>query len=105
MVTKPGEIYMIDLGIAGKVRPGVVLSREDASPPRDLVLIAPLTTDYEGSEYEVPVGKPKFLRQESWVNLQGVQSMRPAILLRYLGRLDSTAMARIREGLRFTFDF
>ena len=103
MATKPGEIYMIDLGIAGKVRPGLILSREDPRPPRDLILVAPLTTDYEGSEYEVPVGKPKFFRQESWVNLQGIQSMRPAILLRYLGRLDVAAMGRVREALRFTF--
>ena len=104
MANKPGDVHLIDLGIAGKVRPGVVLSREDAHAPRDLILVAPLTTDYEGSRYEVPVGKPKFLRQESWVNLQGIQSMRPAVLLRFLGRLDLSVMSRIREGLQFTFE-
>ena len=29
MTPKPGEAYMIDLGLAGKLRPAVILSRED----------------------------------------------------------------------------
>lgn len=104
MATSPGDVFMIDLGMAGKVRPGVVLSREDNDPPRDLILVGPLTTEFRESRYEVPVGKPKFLREPSWLNLQGIQSMRPSVLLRKIGRLDAATMERIKDGLRFAFD-
>jgi antitoxin component of RelBE/YafQ-DinJ toxin-antitoxin module len=30
---KPGEVYMIDLGIAGKICPAVIVSRGDAHSP------------------------------------------------------------------------
>jgi mRNA interferase MazF len=104
MAPRPGDVFMIDLGMPGKVCPGVVLSREDDAPPRDLILVGPLTTEFRGSRYEISVGKPKFLREPSWVNLQGVQSMRPAVLLRHLGGIDPATMAHVKTGLRFVFD-
>ena len=44
----PGEIYLIDLGMVGKVRPAVVISREDPDAPRALAICAPLTTENRG---------------------------------------------------------
>ncbi len=46
MTTKPGEVYKVDLGIAGKVRSMVVVSREDRDAPRALAVCAPITTAY-----------------------------------------------------------
>ena len=71
----PGELYLIDLGIVGKVRPAVVISREDLDAPRALTICAPLTTENRGSDYEVALGKLKFLDRESWVNIQGLTSL------------------------------
>ncbi len=62
MKIKPGEVYRVDLGYQGKVRLMVVVSREDADPPRALVLCAPITTKYRSSRYEVDIGKLRFLR-------------------------------------------
>jgi hypothetical protein len=42
--TKPGEVWLADLGIAEKTRPILVVSREDSDPPRALVIQVPLTT-------------------------------------------------------------
>ena len=53
----------------------VVLSREDPDAPRALAICAPLTTAYCGSEYEVDIGKPHFLRVQSYVNVQGLQAI------------------------------
>jgi len=36
MTPKVGEVYLVDLGIAGKVRPVVLVSREDPEAPEDL---------------------------------------------------------------------
>jgi len=57
MTPKPGEIWQADLGLAGKVRPVVVMSREDPDPPRVLFGYVPLTTQYRESAYEVEIGK------------------------------------------------
>lgn len=66
----PGELYPVDLGVAGKVRPAVIVSREDPDSPRALAICAPLTTQNRGSAYEVALGKLKFLDKESWINVQ-----------------------------------
>ena len=38
MTTKPGDVYRVDLGLGGKVRLMVVVSREDRDAPRALSL-------------------------------------------------------------------
>jgi len=34
MKAKPGEIWLADLGLAAKVRPVLIVSRQDPNPPR-----------------------------------------------------------------------
>ncbi len=68
MRIEPGSVYRVDLGYSGKVRYMVAVSREDEDPPRALVLCAPITTKYRESDYEVDIGKPRFLREKSFVN-------------------------------------
>ena len=104
MTPVPGELYLVDLGMVGKVRPAVVLSREDPDAPRALAICAPLTTENRGSAYEVPLGKLKFLDRESWVNVQGVMSLGHEKLIRRLGRLTAPHMEQIRTALRFALD-
>ena len=52
---KPGEVYWVDLGMAAKQRPLLVVSREDPESERALVVCVPLTTQLRGGRYEVPV--------------------------------------------------
>jgi mRNA interferase MazF len=49
MTPKVGEVYMVDLGYAGKVRPVVVMSREDSNAPRALALCVQLAIEDQGS--------------------------------------------------------
>ena len=65
MNPKPGEIYLVDLGMVAKVRPAVVVSRADPDSPRALSIFVPLTTENRGSAYEVSLGKPRFLNKDS----------------------------------------
>jgi mRNA interferase MazF len=103
MTTKPGEVYRVDLGIGGKVRFMVVVSREDANAPRALSVCAPITTKYRGSAYEVEIGKLRFLREVSYVNVQGVQAIQHHELSRPLGRLPESKMEDIRNALKYAF--
>ena len=69
MRTKPGEVWLADLGIAEKTRPILIVSREDIDPPRALVIQVPLTTKNRFSRYEVHLGKLPFLREASVANV------------------------------------
>ncbi len=104
MTTRPGEVYKVDLGISGKVRSMVVLSREDPDAPRALAVCAPVTTAYRESRYEVEIGKPPFLRQQSCVNVQGLQAVQHHELIGPIGRLHPRAMEKIRAALKYTLD-
>jgi mRNA interferase MazF len=98
---KPGEIYLVDLGLAAKVRPAVVVSRHDLDSPRALALLVPLTTENRGSDYEVSLGKLRFLNKESWANVQGLMSFGHERLIRPLGTVASSQLAQIKSALSF----
>lgn len=105
MNPKPGEIYLIDLGMAGKVRPAVVISREDPNSPRAICTFAPITSEHRDSKYEVSIGKPKLLREpESWVNVQALFSVGHEKIGRFLGRVTSDQLVAIKQALGFALD-
>ena len=105
MRTKPGEVWLADLGIAGKTRPTLIVSREDGDPPRALVIQVPLTTKNRFSRYEVDLGKLPFLREPSVANVQGLASIPVARLQRRLGEVSGEMLAQVKEALRFALDF
>jgi mRNA interferase MazF len=104
MTPLPGEIHLVDLGMIGKVRPAVIVSREDPDAPRAISICVPITTQNRSSRYEVPLGKLKFLEKLSWANVQGLTSVDHARLLRRLGRVASTQLEEVKDALRFALD-
>lgn len=104
MNPKPGEVYLVDLGMVAKVRPAVVVSRYDPDSPRALAVLVPLTTEYRGSDYEVPLGRLRFLTKESWANTQGTMSIGHERLLRPLGSVTTSQLAQIKVALRYALD-
>ncbi len=104
MNPKPGEGWLVDLGLAAKTRPIVIVSRYDADPPRALVLYIPITTQNRGSEYEVELPALPFLRQGSIANVQGLGSVPSVRLERKLGELPEETMLMIKQALTFALD-
>lgn len=100
MTPKPGDICLVDLGVVAKVRPAVVVSRQDPDSPRALSILVPLTTENRGSAYEVSLGKPRFLNKESWANIQGLMSVGHERLIRLLGTASSAQLSQIKAALR-----
>lgn len=103
-MTKPGEVWLADLGLAAKTRPVLIISREDADPPRALVLYAPLTTQNRGSQYEVALPKLRFLFKDSIVNVQGLGSIPTIRLERKLDEIPETTMQEIKRAVVFALD-
>lgn len=104
MKARPGEIWLADLGLAAKVRPVLIVSRQDPNPPRALLTYLPLTTQHRGSAYEIPVGPLAFLDAASVINVQGIGSLVEPRLERKLGHLPADTMARVKNALRFALD-
>ncbi len=104
MRPRPGEVWLADLGLAAKTRPVVVVSEEDADPPRVLVIYGPLTSEDRASQYELKMPRLPFLRLEGVANVQGIASLPPRRLERRLGVLPPETMERIKEALRFALN-
>jgi mRNA interferase MazF len=104
MDPRPGEVYVVNLGMAGKIRPAVVLSRFDPDRPLALVSLAPITSQYRGSQYEISLGMPSFLREDSWVNVQCVAPIDHHDQGRKLGNLTGEQMRKIKEALAYLSD-
>jgi mRNA interferase MazF len=104
MNPQPGEIWLADLGLAAKVRPIVIVSRQDPDPPRSLVLYVPLTTQRRDSPYEVPLPRLPFLDRESVANVQGLGSLPTVRLERKIGKLPNNVMERLKDALVFALD-
>jgi mRNA interferase MazF len=104
MSLKPGEVWLVDLGLAAKMRPIIIVSRYDSSPPRSLVIYVPITTQNRGSQYEIVLPKLPFLRQDSVANIQGLGSIPTIRLERKLGELPNEAIFKIKQALIFALD-
>jgi mRNA interferase MazF len=104
MTTKPGEVYMVDLGIGGKVRPMLVLSREDPDAPRALAICAPITTEGRGSRYEVELPRVPFLRERSYANVQGMQAIQHHELRGPIGLFRRDILARVRGAAKWALE-
>ena len=104
MNPRPGEVWLADLGLVAKTRPVIIVSREDADPPRALVVYVPASTQNRDSRYEVPLGKLPFLSEISFANAQGIGSLPFTRLERKFGQLPATLLADIKKALAFTFD-
>jgi mRNA interferase MazF len=104
MTPIPGEVYLVDLGYEGKVRPVVVVSRADPDAPRALCVVVPLTTQNRGSRYEVAMPKVPWLRHQSFANVQALATYEHHELLEKRGRFDARTMAAIKEAIRWLLD-
>ena len=94
----PGEVWMIDFGIAAKVRPALLLTREPAADELDLVTVVLHTTALRGNRWELTIPKP-FLKPGAF-HVQQVQSISTAKLERRLGVLTAEEMGRVRNALK-----
>src|ERR1700691_4744185 len=104
MSPQPGEVWLADIGLAAKTRPVVIVSRQDANPPRALVLYVPLTTQHRASPYEVAIPRIPFLDRDSVANVQGLGSLPAVRLERKIGRLSDAVMAQVKAALIFALD-
>jgi mRNA interferase MazF len=95
--TKPGEIWLVDLGLAAKIRPCLLLSDYPADDELALLIIVPHTTAVRGNRWEFAVTLP-FLRSGAF-HLQQLQPVSLARLERKLGEMPHPSLAELRQAI------
>ena len=83
----PGEVWIVDLGLAAKVRPCLILSDYPRDDELALVVVVPHTTAVRNNRWELPIAK-KFLKEGAF-HLQQLQSVPIVRLQRKIGELTA----------------
>jgi mRNA interferase MazF len=89
---------MVDLGLAAKVRPCLVLSVPTDPQDRVLVTLVPCTTSVQGTRFEVDIKAP-FLKPGVF-DAQQVLTVPQAKLMRKLGDLKAHQLALVEKAVR-----
>jgi len=98
----PGEVWLVDFGMAAKVRPALLLTGEPAGDELDLVTTLLHTTALRGNRWELSLPKP-FLKSGAF-HLQQIQTVSTIKLERRLGVLTDDELKRVRDALANRLD-
>jgi mRNA interferase MazF len=94
-----GEIWSYRFKLPDKQRRVLVLTRQDVIPLLHTVMVAPITSTIYGAPSEVLVGPDEGLKRTSAVNLDHVQTVERARLVRYIGSVPPARMAAVCRAL------
>jgi len=88
---------MVDLGLAAKVRPCVVMSVPVQESDRSLVTVVPHTTALRQSRFEV-AASPRFLKPGAF-DAQAIVTVPTVRLMNRLGTLTTEQMRTVEKGV------
>ena len=92
-----GAVYLVDLGLAAKVRPCLVLSVPLDESDRSLVPVIPHTTAVRQSRFEIVV-PARFLRPGAF-DAQGIVTVPTVRLMNQLGMLTTEQIGLVEKGV------
>lgn len=92
-----GEVWLVDLGMAAKVRPALVISVPAEDIDRALATLVPHTTSARQSRFEAAISVP-FLRVGVF-DAQNLITIPNARLLRPLGTLNAAQLAAVERAV------
>jgi len=96
-VVNASEVWLIDFGMAAKVRPALLLTGNPADDELDVVTTLLHTTALRGNRWELSIPKP-FLKPGAF-HLQQIQTVSTVKLERRLGALTPDEMNRVLDSL------
>lgn len=94
-----GEVWLVDLGLAAKVRPCLVVSVPVLDAERSLVSLIPHTTSVRGGRFEVQL-QVRFLKPGAF-DAQGIVTVPLARWVRRLGALTPAQLSQADSALLF----
>lgn len=97
MTPRRGEVRLLDLGMAEKVRPALIVSVAYGDDDRALITVIPHTTSLRGSRYEIPVPVP-FLKPGAFL-VPNVATYPVVRAVRRLGAVRGEQLEMITAGM------
>lgn len=94
-----GEVWRYRFSSPDKIRPVLVLTRQEVIGLLHTVMVAPITSTIRGAPSEVSVGVREGLKHESAVNLDHVQTVERTRLVGYVGHLGPEKMRQVCRAL------
>jgi len=93
-------VVVVDLGMAAKVRPCVVVSVSNPDRQRNMCVVVPMTTEIRGGDCEIRFPKPPWLRQESVVNVLGIAGVDNSKIERRIAAFPADKISEIESVLK-----
>jgi mRNA interferase MazF len=93
-----GEVWWVDLGIAGKVRPVAVVSAPIGEKDYALVATVPHTTSEHPTQYSLALNAPGL--KEGSFNLQGLAPVPRSKFMRKITTLNAGQMAQLDAAIK-----
>jgi mRNA interferase MazF len=100
MIPRIGETWFVDLGLAARPRWAYVVA---AAPNGRLALasVLTITTQYDGTPYEMALPRVPWLHEQSYVNAQSLQPVKFSELTRKApGQFDPLVLEGVRQLIR-----
>ena len=95
--TQPGDVWLVDLGLAAKVRPCLILSEYPADDELALIVVIPHTTSVRGNRWELHI--PKRFLKSGVFHIQQIQAIPIARLQRKLGSLTGEEFESVKAAI------
>lgn len=95
---KSGEVWIVDLGMAAKVRPCLVITPPPKENELDVFTLVAHTTSRRGNRWEIPIRK-SFLAAEGAFDVQRIVTVASVKLERKLGILSSDELDSVLDRL------
>ncbi len=95
---KRGEVWLVDLGLASKARPALVLSKQVSEDNRALITVVPHTQSVRGFRFEIAVPAP-FLKSGAFL-VQNPITIPASKAERLLGKLTLLQLRQVEEAVR-----
>jgi mRNA interferase MazF len=99
-VPQAGEVWLIDLGMVGKPRYALVMAAQTDSRLA-LASVVLITTQFEGTPYEVRLPRVPWLREQSYINVQSIQPVKFTEFVRKApGKFDVGVVRDVEAALK-----
>jgi mRNA interferase MazF len=98
LVAKPGDIWIVDLGMTAKVRPCLILTPQPRGDDLEVFTVVAHTTAVRGNRWEISLSKP-FLDSEGAFDMQRIATVASVKLERKLGELTGAEMDILLDRL------
>ena len=95
---KRGEVWLVDMGYAAKVRPALVLSVRIEGDERVITTVIPHTTSVRRTRFEA-VSNVRWLKDGAF-DAQGIGTYPTVKLIRRLGDLPAEQLAEVEQCVR-----